>query len=79
MTALVFFLIVGKMFQNKTYAALNFERNYKSYFPIAVTMVKNKIETTKPVEKLVIGDRIIIKNGDEFIIGAGPTKYVLRM
>ncbi len=64
MTALVFFLIVGKMFQNKTYAALNFERNYKSYFPIAVTLVKNKIETTKPVEKLEIGDRIVIKNGE---------------
>ena len=64
MTALVFFLIVGKMFQNKTYAALNFERNYKSYFPIAVTMVKNKVETTKPVEKLEVGDRIVIKNGE---------------
>lgn len=64
MTALVFFLIVGKMFQSKTYAALNFERNYKSYFPIAVTMVKNKIETTKPVEKLKVGDRILIKNGE---------------
>jgi Cu+-exporting ATPase len=64
MTALVFFLIVGKMFQNKTYAALNFERNYKSYFPIAVTLVKNKIETTKPVEKLEVGDRIVIKNGE---------------
>lgn len=62
MTALVFFLIVGKMFQNKTYAALNFERNYKSYFPIAVTIIKNKIETTKPVEKLTIGERIVIKN-----------------
>jgi len=64
MTALVFFLIIGKMFQNKTYATLNFERNYKSYFPIAVTLIKNKIETTKPVEKLEVGDRILIKNGE---------------
>lgn len=64
MTALVFFLIVGKMFQNKTYAALNFERNYKSYFPIAVTILKDNIETTKPVDKLQIKDRIIIKNGE---------------
>ena len=64
MTALVFFLIVGKMFQSKTYAALNFERNYKSYFPIYVTIIKNKIETTKPVEKLLVGDRIVIKNGE---------------
>jgi Cu+-exporting ATPase len=64
MTALVFFLIVGKMFQNKTYAALNFERNYKSYFPIAVTIIKNNKETTKPVEKLNVGERIVIKNGE---------------
>ncbi len=64
MTALVFFLIIGKMFQSKTYAALNFERNYKSYFPIYVTIIKNKIETTKPVEKLSVGDRIVIKNGE---------------
>lgn len=64
MTALVFFLIVGKMFQSKTYAALNFERNYKSYFPIAVTIVKNKVESTKPVEKLEVGERILIKNGE---------------
>jgi len=64
MTALVFFLIVGKMFQNKTYAAMNFERNYKSYFPIAVTIVKNNKETTKPVEKLKTGERIVIKNGE---------------
>lgn len=64
MTALVFFLIVGKMFQSKTYAALNFERNYKSYFPIYVTIIKNKLETTKPVEKLYVGDRIVIKNGE---------------
>ncbi len=64
MTALVFFLIVGKMFQNKTYATLNFERNYKSYFPIAVTIIKNKIETSKPVEKLEVGDRIVIKNSE---------------
>ncbi|MCP5064314.1 MAG: HAD-IC family P-type ATPase [Ignavibacteriae bacterium] len=64
MTALVFFLIVGRMFQNKTYTALNFDRNYKSYFPIAVTIIKNKVETTKPVEKLNVGDRIVIKNGE---------------
>lgn len=64
MTALVFFLIVGRMFQNKTYTALNFDRNYKSYFPIAVTFIKNNKETTKPVEKLKLGDRIVIKNGE---------------
>lgn len=37
MAGLVFFLLLGKFFQQKTYAFLSFERDYKSYFPIAVT------------------------------------------
>jgi len=64
MSALVFLLLVGRLFQNKTYDALNFERNYKSYFPIAVTILKDGKETTKPVGKLNVGDRIIVKNGE---------------
>jgi Cu+-exporting ATPase len=64
LSGLVFFLLIGKLFQNKTYETLNFERNYKSYFPIAVTIQKNKNETTIPVEKLQIGDRLIIRNNE---------------
>ncbi len=62
MTALVFLLLIGRVFQNKTYDSLNFERNYKSYFPISVSIKKGKKETTKPVGKLEVGDRIVIKN-----------------
>lgn len=64
LAGLVFFLLIGKLFQNKTYDTLNFERNYKSYFPISVTIRKNKLETTIPVEKLSVGDRIIIRNNE---------------
>ncbi len=64
LAGLVFFLLVGKLFQNKTYEALNFERNYKSYFPIAVSVRKNNKETTVPVEKLSIGSRLIIRNNE---------------
>ena len=64
LAGLVFFLLIGKLFQNKTYDTLNFERNYKSYFPIAVTIFKNGKETTIPVEKLETGQRIIIKNNE---------------
>ena len=54
MSGLVFFLLLGRMFQNKTYDTLNFERNYKSYFPIAVTILKDNKETTIPLQKLEI-------------------------
>ncbi len=64
LAALVFFLLIGKLFQHKTYEALNFERNFQSYFPIAVTIIKDGKETTKPVEKLNIGERIVIKNNE---------------
>lgn len=64
MTALVFLLLTGKVFQNKTYDAMNFERNYKSYFPIAVTIKKDGKETTIPVDKLEVGQRIVVKNNE---------------
>ncbi len=64
MTGLIFFLLLGKLFQSKTYDALNFERNYKSYFPVSVT-VKNKTgETSIPVSNIKNGDRIIIRNNE---------------
>lgn len=44
LTGLVFFLLVGKFFQQKTYHFLSFERDYKSYFPIAVTRITSEKE-----------------------------------
>jgi Cu+-exporting ATPase len=64
MTGLVFFLLIGKVFQDKTYSYLNFERSYKSYFPLAVHVRKGKEETSIPVSKLKIGDRIIIRKNE---------------
>ncbi len=64
LSGLIFFLLAGKLFQNKTYDTLNFERNYKSYFPIAVTIRKDCRETTIPVEKLAVGNRLIIRNNE---------------
>lgn len=61
---LVFFLLIGKWFQQKTYDTLSFERDYKSYFPVAVSVWKDNNETTVPVTNLQIGDRIIIRNNE---------------
>ncbi|MCE1190138.1 MAG: heavy metal translocating P-type ATPase metal-binding domain-containing protein [Ignavibacteria bacterium] len=61
---LIFFLLIGKIFQNKTFDLLNFERNYRSYFPIAVTVKKEGIESSVPLSKVSIGDRLIIRNNE---------------
>lgn len=65
MTGIVFFMLIGRYFQNKTYDTLSFERDYKSYFPIGVT-VKTDDGTTvsQPVSELKTGDRIIIRNNE---------------
>jgi Cu+-exporting ATPase len=62
LAGLVFFLLIGKWYQNKTYQALSFERDYKSYFPVAVTVVKDGKEEGVPLEEIKKGDRIIIRN-----------------
>jgi len=62
MTGLVFFMLLGKMFQTKTYRFLSFERDYKSYFPVAVTRVSNSSEESIPIHEVVTGDRLLIRN-----------------
>lgn len=61
-TGLVFFLLVGRLFQQKTYEVLSFERDYKSFFPLSVTRRINHVEAVVPVSKLKPGDRIVIRN-----------------
>lgn len=62
LAGLVFFLLLGKFFQQKTYNFLSFERDYKSYFPIAVTKIIEGEEKSIQVENIEKGDRLLIRN-----------------
>lgn len=63
LTGLVFFLLLGKFFQQKTYNFLSFERDYKSYFPIAVTRITtDKKEENTQIYDVKKGDRLLIRN-----------------
>jgi len=63
LTGLVFFLTLGKFFQQKTYSFLSFERDYKSYFPIGITRITplGKEESVH-VNEIKIGDKLLIRN-----------------
>lgn len=50
LAGLVFFLLTGKWVQQITYNYLSFERNYKSYFPLAVK-VKNAYKNVSELQK----------------------------
>ncbi len=62
LSGLVFFLLIGRWFQGKTYENLAFDRDYKSYFPLAVH--KRVGDYWKPVVvyELMPGDTIRVRN-----------------
>lgn len=62
--SLVFFLLIGKWMQQRTYHYLSFERDYRSYFPVAVTLIKNSKEQPIPLKELKTGDRILIRSNE---------------
>jgi P-type Cu+ transporter len=63
LTGLIFFMLLGKLFQQKTYSFLSFERDYKSYFPIAVTKINaDGNEINVQVYDIEKGDRLLIRN-----------------
>ncbi|MEO0468481.1 MAG: heavy metal translocating P-type ATPase metal-binding domain-containing protein [Bacteroidota bacterium] len=60
LAGLVFFLLVGKWFQQKTYDQLAFDRDYSAYFPIAATRLLEDGEEQVAVSKITSGDRLFI-------------------
>lgn len=62
LTGLVFFMLIGRWYQSKTYQALSFDRDYKTYFPLAVTKIDGQEKITVPLEELKAGDRILVRN-----------------
>lgn len=61
---LVFFLLIGKWMQHHTYHHLSFERDYRSYFPVAVTQLKDGKEKPLPLNELELGHRILIRSNE---------------
>lgn len=59
---LTFLLLIGKWFQQHVWHQLSFERDYKSYFPVAATLRNGADETTVPVSRLVPGDIILVRS-----------------
>ncbi len=65
LTGLVFFLLLGRYFQQRTYTFLSFERDYKSYFPIAVTRLNaDKSEENVQIYDIEIGNRLLIRSNE---------------
>lgn len=64
LTGLVFLLLMGKWLKQRTYHHISFDRDYRSYFPIAVTTLQNGKEKPVSINEIKIGDRLWIRNGE---------------
>ena len=64
LTGLVFLLLMGKWVKQRTYHHISFDRDYRSYFPIAITTLKEGKEKPVAINELTIGDRLWIRNGE---------------
>ena len=61
---LVFFLLVGKFVQRKTYHHISFERDYRSFFPVAVQVIIDGAEKPVPLADLKVGQRIVLRHNE---------------
>lgn len=65
LAGLAFFLLSGKWFQRRTYQQLSFDRDYKSYFPVAAQRIgPDGLEHSVTLDKLQPGDEVMVRHGE---------------
>lgn len=62
MTGIVFFMLIGRILQDKTYQGLSFDRDYTAYFPIAVSVLKQGQEVPTALPDIKANDTLLIHN-----------------
>ncbi|MCM8531591.1 MAG: heavy metal translocating P-type ATPase metal-binding domain-containing protein [Lentisphaeraceae bacterium] len=73
LAGLMFFLLLGRFFQQKTYNRLSFERDYKAFFPLWTTVLVDNQEVSKPLNKVAIGNLLKIRSSELI-----PTDAILK-
>ncbi|MDO6429473.1 heavy metal translocating P-type ATPase metal-binding domain-containing protein [Flavitalea sp. BT771] len=64
MTGIVFFMLAGRALQDRTQRRLSFERDYTSYFPIAVSLLQDGKEVPRTLPEIRCGDTLVIHHGE---------------
>jgi Cu+-exporting ATPase len=65
LAGLVFFLLLGRAFQQKTHDRLGFDRDYRGFFPLAVVRCREDgEEETVAISGIGVGDRLRVRHGE---------------
>lgn len=63
-TGLVFFLLIGKLFQQKAFSSIDFNRTGSSFFPLSVSRVVDGNEELVHINDVQINDVVVVRNGE---------------
>ena len=58
---LVFFLLIGRLFQQKVFERVAFDRTFRSFLPLAVQVQGAAGVVVTPIDRLRPGDRIVLR------------------
>ena len=61
---LVFFLLIGKLFQQKAFDQLSFDRTVKSFLPLSVRAGRGGDLAVTPIQDLRPGDEMVLRSGE---------------
>lgn len=64
MSGIVFFMLIGRWFQDKSYDSFAFDRDYTSFFPLGVTVLKDGKEINQSLHEIVKGDLLLVRPGE---------------
>ena len=64
MSGIVFFMLIGRWFQDKSYDSFAFDRDYTSFFPLGVTVLKEGKELNQSLNDIIKGDILLVRTGE---------------
>ena len=62
MSGIVFFMLIGRWFQERSQQNLTFDRDYRSYFPMTALVLQHGVKKYVAIEKLEKDDLLLIRN-----------------
>lgn len=60
LSGIVFFMLLGRLLQDKTHKTITFNRDFSSYFPISSTLFKKGRESSIPLPRIKVNDELVI-------------------
>ena len=63
-SGLVFFLLIGRLFQSRAFDAIAFDRTYRSFFPLSVRVERHGQLEIRSIDQVVPGDVVVVRPGE---------------